>query len=138
RMDRHATRYSALDFDNAEQIPINRPNRIHYFLVGLPSRRSAMDRSTSSFVVDRFPADQVLYHARKEAYRFRRDTLRDLSIRLRLSASRFRNSERGFTSASSQSFAGCSCCGRRFSGFPIFSQRRRRCFPTWTLYALSI
>ena len=134
RMDHHSAGHSTLDFHNAGQSPINPPDRIHYCLIGLSGQRSAMDRSASSFLVDRFRADQVFYHARKEAYRFRRYSSRDLSIRFRLSASRFRNSERGFTSASRQSFTRCPCCGRRFCCFPIFSQRRRSCLPTWTVY----
>ena len=115
-----AARHSALDFRNAGQIPINRPNRIHYCLVGLPGRRSAMDRSASSFLVDRFRADQVFYHARKEAYRFRRYSFRDLSIRIRLSASRFRNSKRGFTSASRSHLPVVLVVGGAFLAFQYF------------------
>ena len=83
-MGLNSPRHSPFDFGKAEQIPINRSNRIHRCPIDLSGRRSAMDRSASSFVVDRFRADQVSYYTRKEACRFRRDTFRDFSIRLRL------------------------------------------------------
>src|SRR5439155_16233197 len=91
----------------------------------------------SSFHVDRFRADQVLYHSRKEANRFRCHSPRHLSIRLRLSASRFWNSARGSARPLPRSFAGGSCCGRSVRRVSILFQRRRRFVSTWTLYCLS-
>jgi membrane protease YdiL (CAAX protease family) len=77
-------------------------------------------RSASSFLVDRFCSDQIFHRAGKEAHGFRRCSFRDLSIRFRLSTSRFRNSGRGFTSAFPQSFTRRPSRGRAFVAFQYF------------------
>jgi membrane protease YdiL (CAAX protease family) len=70
--------------------------------------------------VDRFRADQVFYHARKEAYRFRHYSSRDLSIRFRLSASRFRNSKRGLRALRGNHLPVVVVVGGAFVAFQYF------------------